>query len=239
MTVTPEELAAFADGEVAEPRAGEIAAAIAADPELARQLAAHRALKGLLKSHYAPIAAEPVPGRLAGLLRGAGDKDGAPETAEVIDFAAVRDAREQRRRIPRWGWAVGPAIAAALGLVLIRPAVIGGGPDYAGTELATALDSRLSAEHAGVTGPRVLLSFARADGELCRAYADVSASGIACRDARGWRIERKGPGSAGAASDYRQAGSAADELMAAVQEMADGPALDRAAEEAARARGWR
>lgn len=235
MTVTPEELAAFADGELDQARASEIAAAIAADPNLARQLASHRALKGLLASHYAPICAEPVPDRLAGLLQ----LREAELAAIVVDFAAAREAREAKRRIPRWSWLVGPAMAAGLGLVLLRPAMTGDSPGYAGPALAAALDTRLSADPAQAAQPRILLSFANAGGEFCRAYAAPEQSGIACRDGEGWRIEREGPGAVAAGGDYRQAGSVAEDLLAAAQELASGPALDRAGEEAALAKGWR
>lgn len=235
MTVTPEELAGFADGELGEPRAAEVAAAIAADPDLARQLAAHHALKGLLSVHYAPIAVEPVPDRLTALLQGREDEP----AATVVNFAAAREAREEERRLPRWSWVVAPAMAAALGLVLLRPAMTGDSPDYAGPQLAAALDTRLSADPAEGAQPRILLSFANSGGEYCRAYAASYQSGIACREAGGWRIERKGPGSDADSGDYRQAGSAAEDLLAAAQELATGPALDRAGEEAARARGWR
>lgn len=234
MTITPEDLAAYADGQLDPARAAEVAAAVERDPELARQVQAHKALKGLLAAHYDPIAAQPVPDRLTALLGGSAAQ--APEPAQVIDFAAARERREERKRIPRWTWAVGPAMAAALGLVLLRPAGTAG-PDYAPAQLAAALDSRLSADPATGEAPRMMLSFARADGELCRAYASADQSGIACRDAKGWRIERKGAGIA-QSGDYRQAGSAAEELMEAAQAMAAGAALDPAQEQAARAKGW-
>lgn len=237
MTITAEELAAFADGELAEPRASEVAAAIGADPELARQLAAHRALRQALTAHFNPIAAEPVPDRLRALLTGAAaDADTAPPAA-VIDLAAARASREARRKIPRWTWVVGPAIAATLGLLVFRPPGASG-PDYAGTQLAAALDSRLSSDPVAPGEPRILASFARADGAMCRAYAGQRQSGIACRDSDGWRIERTGEG-VRESGDYRQAGSPAQAIMAAAQEMASGPALDQAGEQAARARGWR
>jgi hypothetical protein len=233
MTVTPEELAAFADGELAEPRSSEVAAAISADPDLARQLVAHRALKGLLGAHYAPIATEPVPERLAAMLREADEPAGA-----VIDFNAVREARAEKRRLPRWSWIAAPAMAAALGLVLLRPALVDDGPDYAGPAMAAALNTRLSGDPAKDRQPQILLSFSNESGEFCRVYAATDQSGIACRDAQGWRIERKGPGAGMSSGDYRQAGSAVEGLLAAAQELAKGPALDQAGEQAARARDW-
>lgn len=236
MTVSPEELAAFADGQLDPVRAAEVAAAVEADPELARQVEAHRALKGLLTAHFDPIAAAPVPDRFAALLGGA--RTDEPVAAEVIDFEAARAARTSHR-IPRWGWVVGPALAASLALLLINAPRSATSGNYADAQLASALDTRLAADPARQGQPQVLLSFARQDGELCRAYAAPTGSGIACRDRRGWRIEGKGPGIDPAASDYRQAGSPLEELMAAAQDMASKGALDPDQEAAARQRGWR
>lgn len=236
MTISREELAAFADGQLDPARSAEVAAAVEADPALARQVEAHRALKGLLSAHYDPIVAQPVPDRFATLLGGA--RTDEPAAAEVIDLAAARASRTSRR-IPRWGWVVGPALAASLALLLINTPTPGTGGNYADAQLASALDTRLTADPAKPGEPQVLLSFARKDGQLCRAYAAPAGSGIACRDSEGWRIERKGPGIDPAASDYRQAGSALEELMAAAQDMASAGALDPAQEAAARQRGWR
>lgn len=236
MTVSPEELAAFADGQLEPARAAEVAAAVEADPALARKVEAHRALKGLLTAHYDPIAAEPAPDRFAAMLGGARTDEQA--AAEVVDLAAARAARTSRR-IPRWGWVVGPALAASLALLLINTPTPGTGGNYADAQLAAALDTRLTADPARPGQPKVLLSFARKDGQLCRTYAAPAGSGIACRDSAGWRIERKGPGIDPAASDYRQAGSPLEDLMAAAQDMASEGALDPQQEAAARQRGWR
>lgn len=236
MNVSCEEVAAFADGELEPARAAAVAAAVKADPALAREVAAHRALKGLLGAHYAPIALEPVPDRFADLLTG-GLTDEAAAPA-VIDFEAARAARASRR-IPRWSWVAGPALAASLALLLVGMPKPGTDGNYADAGLASSLDTRLTTDAVTAGEPKILLSFARKDGELCRAYAGLSASGIACRDAKGWRIERKGPGIDSTAGDYRQAGNPLGELMGAAQEMAGESALDAQAEAAARLRGWR
>ncbi|MBM0171198.1 anti-sigma factor [Altererythrobacter sp. C41] len=232
MTVTREELAAFADGELTGERAARVAAAVAADPALAGEVEAHRALRARLADHYAPVAAAPVPDRLAALLT-------RPREAEVVDFAEAKERRETRRTIPRWGWIVGPALAASLALVLLLPGSGGNGAGYADPQLAAVLDSRLVAEQVPGADTRVLLSFRAQGGEFCRVFSGEGGGGIACRDGDGWRLEALGEGSAGAATDYRMAGASDADLLARAQDMAQGPALDAEAEAEAKANGWR
>lgn len=235
MTVSREEIAAYTDGELDGPERARVEAAIVADPALRAQVAAHRALKARLAAHFAPIAAEPVPERLSSLLHASGGG------AEVIDFTAAvarRRTKAVRARRQWLRWAA-PALAAslALGFLVLRP---GGLPDgYADGDLATTLNTRLAANQPNDGATRILLSFPNAQGELCRGFAGAAQSGIACRDATGWRIERALGGVDLQGTDFRQAGSAGTELMAAMQDMAAGAPLDAAAEEAARARAWR
>jgi len=230
MTVTREELAAFADGELTGERAARVAAAVAADPALAGQVEAHHALRARLADHYAPFAAAPVPDRLTALLT---------REAEVVDFTEARERRETRRTVPRWSWIVGPALAASLALVLLRPGSGDDGAPYADPQLAAVLDSRLVAEQAPRADTRVLLSFRAQGGGFCRVFSGEGGGGIACRDEDGWRLEALGEGSAGAATDYRMAGASDADLLARAQEMAQGPALDAEAEAEAKANGWR
>lgn len=236
MTLSREELAAFADGELDPARAAEVAIKVAADPDLARQVDEHRALKQMLSSHFAPIAAEQVPDRLSALLNsgeGKGQGGGA-----VIDLGAVR-AERSSRRLPRWSWLAGPALAASLALLLLSPPHSGSNKAYADAQLAAALDTQLSSEPRTADRPQILLSFTRSGGEFCRAWTARAGSGIACRDEKGWRIERTGPGTASDDTAYRQAGTSLEEMMAAAQDMAGEGALDPAQEAAARQRGWR
>lgn len=263
MSVTPEELAAFADGQLEGEARARVAAAIAADPALARQLEAHRALADRLARHYAPIAEEQVPDHLAQMLGGAASDASARETeaqnsqareadrpltadresssgsqAEVVDFAAAREKRASRRILPAWGWG-GGAIAAALVAALVftvdrqAPAA-----PYAGPQLASALDRKLAAGQARDGELKILLSFRNEAGEFCRAYSGAGAGGIACRDSRGWRQEAIGAAGPGPQQgEYRMASSEAD-IFAAAQAMAAGPALSAEEERAARAAGW-
>ena len=227
MSVSRDDLAAFADGELEPTRRAEIAAAVAGDPALAAQVETHRALKGRLAGHFAPVLDAPLPVRLtAPLIR----------DAEIVDFAAARAARVSRRTLPRWSWIAGPALAASLALALFAPR--GGSPEYADGLLAGALDNQLVASQPGDAPTRILLSFRDGAGEYCRAFTGERA-GIACRDDRGWKLRNSGAGSAAATGKFRQAGNAEAALLAAAQELAAGPALDAAGERAARKSGWR
>jgi hypothetical protein len=224
MTVTREELAAFADGELDAVRAAEVAAAVLADPVLRADLDAHRALRAQLGGHFAPILDAPVPDRLTALLR--------PEEQTVISFAAARE-----RRIPRWSWIVAPALAASLALAVFLPR--GPGDGYAGGALAETLDGQLVASQAADAPTRVLLSFRNEAGAYCRAFANQAQSGIACRDDEGWLLEMEAGGVGLQTGEFRMAGTPAEEVLERAQAMADGPALDAAQEQAAKARGWR
>lgn len=228
MSVTREELAAFADGELGPAREAEVAAAVAADPALAARLEAHRALRERLEAHFAPVFAAPVPERLASMLR--------PEP-HIIDFGAARAKRERARTLPRWSWFAGPALAASLALAVLMPR--GTDDGYASGVLAETLDGQLVAAQSADAPTRILLSFRDEAGTYCRAFAGEAQSGIACRDAEGWRLIEEAAGARAQDSEYRMAGNPAAEVLERAQAMAAGPALDGAREEAARARGWR
>jgi hypothetical protein len=230
MTVSREELAAYADGELSAEREAAVAAQIAADPALARELEAHRALKARLASHFAPIVEEPLPEALTASLRS--------KEAEVVNFSAVRERMEAKRTLPRWGWIAGPALAASLALAVFLPRSGEPATGYADAQLAAVLDSQLVADQQPDATTRILLSFRNGDSDICRAFSG-SEGGIACRDERGWKLEAIGEGSAGSGTDYRMAGAGDSELLAKVQDIASGPALDAEAERRARANGWR
>lgn len=226
MSVTREDLAAYADGELDVLRAAEVAAAIEADPALAEHVRAHHALRERLKAHFAPILQAPVPERLTADL--------SPKPA-VIDFAAARERRA--RTLPRWSWIAAPALAASLALAVFLPR--GGGGEYAGDALAATLDGQLVATQDMGARTRILLSFQDRAGTYCRAFAGEAHSGIACRDDQGWRLVMHGEGAPGQTSEYRMAGASAAPVLERAQAMATGAALDAAGEQAAKARGWR
>ena len=226
MTISREELAAFADGELDAERRAEIAATLAADPELQAQVDAHLALKAQLGAHFAPIHDGPVPRKLSALLESHEDT--------IISFTAAKARREGR--IPRWSWLAAPALAASLALAVFLPQ---GGGEYADGALARALDQQLVETQERDAPTRILLSFRDQHGSYCRAFAGASQGGIACRDDEGWRMVFEGPGSRTERGEFQMAGTAAGEVLQRAQAMATGPALDVAEERAAKLRGWR
>jgi len=221
MTPTPEQVAAFADGQLEAEEAIVVAEAIARSPELQAEVASHQALRSRLSAHFAPVLTEPASLTHLRLLR---------HDDTVIDLASVR---ARRRRL---AWIAAPALAASIALaILLRPPA----PvqDYAQPELAGMLDRQLVSEQRQGAAARVLLSFVTRDGRFCRAFSTTDASGIACRDDGGWKIEGTASGTR-QAGEYRQAASEAA-VMQQAQNMAAGPALNGAEEAKARARGWR
>ncbi|MDE2410629.1 MAG: hypothetical protein KGM18_02510 [Sphingomonadales bacterium] len=228
MTISPEMLAAYADGELDELNAARVERALSDDPALAGQLEAMMSLKLTLAAHYDPILAQPLPDRLTAPIT---------EAAKVVDLSAVRAARQRWFERPALRYS-GGAIAAALALVLLVTLNRGGeASDMAGPQLAQALDSQASGV-AGANGTKVLLSFRDQAGTLCRGYSAGAASGIACHEGKGWKIRVKGGAGASEQGDYRQAGSADAAIMAAAQDMAAGPALDADQEAQAIKAGW-
>ena len=230
MTVTPEQLAALADGELNEFEAARVRREVAADPALARQLAQLEALRAMLSARYDPILAEPVPEQLTRPIA---------DAAKVVDLGAVRTARQRWFARPAARYFAGPAIAAALAIAVLMGRGAGPtGPGYADAQVASALDSSLSGEVTN-DGVKVLLSFRDKAGQVCRAWSGKTEAGIACRDDTGWKVRQTDAASQTAGGEYRQAGSGEAAIMAAAQDLAAGPAFDRAEEEASRAAAWK
>lgn len=225
MTIDPETLMAYADGELNPLEAKRVERAIAEDPALAEQVARHRGLRAALGGHFAPVAEEPVPDRLSAMLRN-----------KVVDLP-------RRPRPPAWlRWSGAIAASLVLGLAIGHGWQDRGmvrsesGQLYAAGTLATALDRQLAASQGPIRTP---VSFRDTAGRYCRIFTSNTADGIACRDARGWALRQTRGGSGAAETDYAQAGSADPGLMAAAQEMMTGDPLDASAEADARAVGWR
>lgn len=86
MNITESELQAYVDGELAPEDAARVEAACAADPDLAARLALAQRLRERVRDAFDGVIDEPVPDRLAALLRNAaGERASAPDG--VVPFA--------------------------------------------------------------------------------------------------------------------------------------------------------
>lgn len=227
MSIDPELLMAYADGELGPIEAKRVERAIAADPALGEEIARHRALRARLDGHFATVAQEPVPDRLAAMIR-----------ASAVDLPT----RRHHRRMPAWApWSGAVAAALVLGLFVGKGLPEQGvvqtrdGQLFAAGSLAGALDHELAANGGAV---QMVVSFRDREGRYCRVFRSQPADGIACHEAKGWALRQTMGGSRGSTSSYAQAGSADAALMAAAQELMAGEPLDAAAETRARAAGW-
>jgi hypothetical protein len=234
MSIDPEMLMAYVDGELDPIAAKRVERAAEADPALAEEIARQRRMRARLRSAFDPLAATPPPEPLVEMLRASG---------KVTDIAAVRAKRG--RPLLRWLPAGGAVAAAlALGLVIGRglpqaePFAMHDGRLVARGETAKALDTQLASAQPAGAAVRIIVTFRRSDGDYCRAFETGAQAAIACRDEGGWQVQSFRTAGGSAATEYRQAGSASAALMAEAQDMMAGEPLDAAGERAAIGARW-
>lgn len=238
MSVTAEDLMAYADGALEGADKARVEAAIAADPSLWAQVERHRALSGRLAAAYAPMIEEAVPPRLTRAAR----------EAPTADNVASLDAARARRATSPWRVREWGAMAAALllGVIIggqtLRPA---GGivASHDGLEARGALARALETQLAADDGPvRIGLSFRSKSGDACRTFSASSGAlnGLACKDGASWRIDIAMRGAARTATEFRTAGvDTPPEVLARVDELIVGDPLDATDEKQARSQRWR
>jgi len=249
MKFSTETLMAYADGELDAATRTAIETEMATDPQVAAEVASHRALQARLSAAFAGVIHETVPDALIATARTAP----ASRSAQVADIAAARDAR-QVKATRKWSWPEWGAIAASLiaGVLGGHAMLDGGSADsivasngrmIAAGALASALDTQLG----GATEPSQLqigASFRSKSGEYCRTFTlkeEAALAGMACRDANQWQVRALAQSEAAATTgDYKMASTSLPPVIAqAVAESMDGEALDSEQEAAARERGWR
>ena len=245
MTFPDEVLMAYADDELDSQMRAAVAAAMASDPEIARRIAQHEALRGRIHSAFNKVLDEPVPAGLQAVVRG---KPAEPRKSNVMPL--------HRRQAPQWTWTQWTAIAASLivgalagRLVLVRagnpgPITLSGGRMLAGGTLAAALSEQLAGEQTGAAAVRIGVTFRSKSGEYCRTFTlrqPAALAGLACRADDGWRLSvlARAESAGGGSGTYRQAASSMPAaVVAAVNERISGEPLDRHSEAAARGRHW-
>ena len=214
---------AYVDGELAPAQRAAFEQEMAADPELAAEVAAHKGLANDLASAYRPVLDEPVPLALT---------------------LAASAANEGRRA---WGPPQWAAVAASLLIgVVVGHSLLGPRQSLVttpeGLTARGALARSLSTALASDTGPiRVGLTFRDHAGRYCRTFRSEPdrLAGLACRDAGAWRLAAAAVWTAEKGPVYRTAGSdTPPAILAAVDELRAGDTLDARQERTARDAGW-
>ncbi|HXS19847.1 MAG TPA: hypothetical protein VN735_01385 [Steroidobacteraceae bacterium] len=249
MTFPEEVLMAYADGELDASTRAAVEAAMASDPEMARRISQHKALRNRVSSAFNKVLDEPVPARLLTAARN--EHAGGPPGARKDNVMPLR-----RRQVQRWTWPQWTAIAASLiiGVIIGRmalvrtgspgPLAMRGGRIFAAGMLADALSQQLTGNQAAAAPVRIGVSFRSKAGEYCRTFSlrqPAALAGLACRAADGWELSALArtelpDGGSGA---YRPAASSMPPaVIAAVESRILGEPLDAHAEAAARGRHW-
>ena len=235
MIYDDETLMAYADGELDEAQRAAIAAAIEQDPQLARRVEQHRALRAEVAGAFATVLKQPVPDTLvAAATRGTG----------VLQFPQ-RTASPATRQ---WGGRQWFAMAASLVLGVFiswqwfapaEPVMTASqGALVARGVLASALDQQRASAQRDTDPVQIGITFRMQDGRYCRSFALRAAetAGLACRVEGEWQI----PVTVASADsgDMRKAASPPPAVLQAIEARISGEALDAAAEEDAHRSGW-
>jgi len=242
MRFSDEMLMAYADGELDLVARAEIEAAMATDPELARVVERHRALRARLQAAYGGVLDEPVPAQLSSLAV-------APVTAPVVDLASRRvapsPAAQRRWVLPQWSaMAAALALGAFIGVLLLR----GPAAPYEESEsglvargdLARALTGQLASDP-GAGTVRIGMSFRDRSGSYCRTFRlqhEAPLAGLACRAGEDWRLQVLAAATP-EGGEVRGAAAMPMVVLQAVDIAIDGEPLDASGETAARDAGWR
>ena len=251
MTFSDDILMAYADGELDLGTRAQVEDAIAADPEIARRVAAHQALRNTLRSGFDKVLDEPVPDHLIAAAQAT-----SRVRSENRVVVPLRPRRARTLALPSWAWPRWGAIAASfvLGALVWHfgtdwyssgPVIERDGQLLAAGALDKALSNQLASAQPAQTPVQIGVSFRSKGGNYCRTFQlreHASIAGLACRDQDKWRLEAlaQGEGSPGAHSDFRPAGSALPPAIAqAVDQAIDGEPLNAEAEARARTNQWR
>jgi anti-sigma factor RsiW len=219
MTIPDETLMAYADGELEATGRAEVEAAMAEDPQVARRVEQHRALRKKLAAAFNPALVETVPDSLMAAIRSAPTQaepqKEAPREATVTDLRRVRAARAaeakeaaasaRRAQVPRrpWTWVEWTAMAAsvAAGAVIAHLALRSPEANRIGTsrgelvaqaDLADALSNQLAGSQTANAPVRIGVSFKSKAGESCRTFTvndQNPVGGLACLRGDAWRVQ--------------------------------------------------
>jgi hypothetical protein len=251
MTFADEELMAYADGELDDTRRQQIQDAINRDPEIARRVASHRALRESLRAGFDPVLQESVPDRLIAMARSrphepqpdAGSGTPAPQSDARSNVVPLRGHHAPVRSRPKWialaaSFILG-ALALQLGLHFLRyPIYTARGQILTSETLQHALSNQLANTSSNPESLKIGVSFLSKGGQYCRTFQLQSLAGLACNEAGTWNVQVLAQTSTHD-SEYRQAGSNIPAaVMQSVTDTIAGDPLDAQQEADARAHKW-
>jgi hypothetical protein len=236
-----EQAIAYVDGALAPEEQDRFRELLAQRADLRLLVEEHEELRAAIVQAFGPPPGEAVPDGLEAMIL----DDGAG-VVTAIDKARA----EKKRRVHLPGWQQWASMAAALAIGFVGAQLLDGMPGSslvaesdgglaARGALAQRLDRQLSGEE-GLGPVRVALSFRSAEG-ICRVFSlETGMAGLACRQGEEWKIRSiMTTGKDGAPSPYRLASSDLPaSLMAEVDQLIEGPVLDRQMETAARENHW-
>jgi hypothetical protein len=255
MTFSEETLMAYADNELDPQTRSAVEAAMTTDPDIARRVAQHKALRGKLRATFDKVLHEPPPQRLMDTARG------VPPVRREGNVIPLRRKQPQRRGLPQWAsLAATLVIGVIIGHALLRLPLGGGDPPVtsrngqvlANGTLAQALSDQLASTQTADTPVKIGVTFKSKAGAYCRTFTlheSAALAGLACRDHDDWRVQMlaqsaQAPAPAGAETNststaYRQAGSQIPHsILQAVEDNIAGDPLDAHAEAQAREQHW-
>jgi hypothetical protein len=244
MKFSEETLMAYADNELDAKTRAAVEEAMATDPEVARKIAQHKALRGKVRLAFDNVVHEPSPQRLIDAARG------VPAVRREGNVIPLRRKTPTSRAWPQWA-----AIAASLVIgVIIGQAMLrdsGSGPVtsrdgqlLANGVLAHALSEQLASTQTDQSPVKIGVTFKSKAGNYCRTFTmhETSAlAGLACRDHDDWRVQAltQTASTPESSAAYRQAGSEMPKsVLQAVEDNIAGDALNATAETAARDKNW-
>lgn len=260
MSWTDEALMAYVDGELDDRERARLTLALTADVALRRRVKAMKQQRRRVEAAYAPVLDEPVPDRLANLLRPPAVAPAVPPaSALVVDLDEVRAAQARRQRPVSSWWQWGGMAAALVVGVLVGTQIDqqgsgaglglhdgGDGRLVAGGAIGQALSSQLASEPVPGAPVAVQLSFVDKGGNYCRTFSTAAVAGLACRQAgqagqaAQWAVQTLAAVEAVPEGAVRQAATALPPaVLEAVDKRIAGDALDPARERRARDEGWR
>jgi anti-sigma factor RsiW len=219
MTFSDDVLMAYADGELDLRTRAEVEDAMAADPQIARRVAAHQALRNTLRSDFDKVLHEPVPDRLVAAARATSGAASQSHVGPSQNHAAssqshavptqnrvvvpLRPRRARTLALPDWAWPHWGAIAASfvLGALVWHfgtdwyssgPLTEREGQLLAAGALDKALSNQLASEQPTQAPVQVGVSFRSKGGNYCRTFQlreGTHLAGLACREQDKWRLE--------------------------------------------------